>query len=379
MSLYTFNDNVQLNAPKHIDTRYINLFTPYTNVGAANAAIPAGYRYLGLTVLIGTAEYWYQAGTGDGNLVLKTSGITSADNGLTANTSSNIRLGGTLVANTTIDGSTSFELTVQGSTNTANGLFYVNNTLASGANTAVKGKSIDGTAILGISTNGSAISGISTSNTAVLGSSTSAEGGGFGSSSGTGVRGTSTSGVGGVFQVIPSSTNTTVTTAQFIRGSTGTVANNLGGSIDFRLYTVTTQDQLSNQLISKWTDATLATRTSQFSITGVNNGSTGTILTIGADGTLTTVGALVGKIITTGAGTYTILATDYAVIATGTTSTWTFPTAVTGRILLLVNHGSGAVTLGTAVTTANATTTTNLPAGSTYQIMYDGTVWRKIN
>jgi hypothetical protein len=44
MSVYTFNDNFQINAPKHIDTRYINLFTPWASTAAANAAIPGAYR-----------------------------------------------------------------------------------------------------------------------------------------------------------------------------------------------------------------------------------------------------------------------------------------------------------------------------------------------
>jgi hypothetical protein len=90
-------------------------------------------------------------------------------------------------------------------------------------------------------------------------------------------------------------------------------------------------------------------------------------------------GGIYENIVTTGAGTYTILATDVTVVATGTTSTWTFPTAVTKRRLNLVNHGSGSVTLGTAVTVSNGTTSTTLTAGSNYQICYDGTVWRKIN
>ena len=109
MAVYTFNDNFKINAPKHIDTRYINLFTPYVSTAAANAAIVSAYRYLGLTVLIGTVEYWYQSGIADINLVPKLAGggtvLVTADNGLTAGTptASNVRLGGTLAVSTTIN------------------------------------------------------------------------------------------------------------------------------------------------------------------------------------------------------------------------------------------------------------------------------------
>lgn len=80
--------------------------------------------------------------------------------------------------------------------------------------------------------------------------------------------------------------------------------------------------------------------------------------------------------------TYTILATDDGVIFTGTSpSTWTFPTGYATRALHLINQGTATVTLGTAVTTANGTTTTTLAAGSNLQIIYDATnsVWRKSN
>lgn len=90
-------------------------------------------------------------------------------------------------------------------------------------------------------------------------------------------------------------------------------------------------------------------------------------------------GAISQSVVKVSATTYTILPTDYTVIGTGTTSTWTFPTAVVNRMLNLVNQGSGTITLGTAVTTANGLTSTTLLAGITYQVQYDGTVWRKIN
>lgn len=85
-----------------------------------------------------------------------------------------------------------------------------------------------------------------------------------------------------------------------------------------------------------------------------------------------------------GTGAYTVLATDYVVINTGAAATWTMPAAssCTGRIYRLINHGTGNITLSAAVTTANATTTTTLTfaAGSNFfEILSDGTVWRRIN
>jgi len=85
-----------------------------------------------------------------------------------------------------------------------------------------------------------------------------------------------------------------------------------------------------------------------------------------------------------GTGAYTILATDHAVINTGGAATWTLPAAsgCAGRVYRLVNQGTGNITLSIAVTTANGTTTTTLvnTAGSNFfEILSDGTNWRRIN
>lgn len=77
-----FSDNLQVNTSSHID----NKWGPYigsdetTALATANAAIPSGFRFEGLTVglKIGSAdvvEYWYEGGTQDVHLVLKKSGI----------------------------------------------------------------------------------------------------------------------------------------------------------------------------------------------------------------------------------------------------------------------------------------------------------------
>jgi hypothetical protein len=63
--------------------------------------------------------------------------------------------------------------------------------------------------------------------------------------------------------------------------------NNMGGSIDFKIETSTAVYQDSNKIITRWTDPTNATRTSQFEIQGVNSGAAiATQLTVKGTGQL---------------------------------------------------------------------------------------------
>ena len=70
------NDNFSLRAQKPLDDRYLKNIgsqsVPYENVADANSNINVNYRYIGLTVLIGSVEYWYMGGTTDNYLVEKT-------------------------------------------------------------------------------------------------------------------------------------------------------------------------------------------------------------------------------------------------------------------------------------------------------------------
>jgi len=78
------NDNVNFRAPKPADDRYLNSSAqPYSNTAAAVAAIPVAYRFKGLTVNIGTDEYWWKTGTADTDLILKTSGGGGFSNPMT--------------------------------------------------------------------------------------------------------------------------------------------------------------------------------------------------------------------------------------------------------------------------------------------------------
>jgi hypothetical protein len=85
-----------------------------------------------------------------------------------------------------------------------------------------------------------------------------------------------------------------------------------------------------------------------------------------------------------GTGNYTLVSTDYVVINTGAAATWTLPdpTTCAGRTYRLLNQGSGSITLSRTVRTASGTTSTTLvvTAGSNfYEILSDGTEWRRIN
>ena len=104
---------------------------------------------------------------------------------------------------------------------------------------------------------------------------------------------------------------------------------------------------------------------------------------INPNSTLSVTGSL-AMTYRSGSGNYTVLATDYVVINTGAAATFTLPAANTcaGRIYRLLNQGTGAVTLSQTVRTDATTTTTALAitAGANfYEILSDGTEWRRIN
>jgi hypothetical protein len=236
---------------------------------------------------------WYEtqrrlaASTGTTNI--------TADNGLTANTTTNVQMGGTLLQNTTIATTANYSLTISGSTplSTANGLLLLTQTAATGnaiyatanstTNTAITGEATSGTGVKGSGNVG--VNGVATNGQGVLGNVT---GGtavwGVASTTGTGLQGNSISGVALAAIVTPSSTNTTVTVAKISRLTSATAANNIAGSLDFNLEADNGTEYLSNQLISKFTTAANATRTSQFIITGVTSAATEDWLTIGQSG-----------------------------------------------------------------------------------------------
>jgi hypothetical protein len=188
---------------------------------------------------------------GDGSLVTS----NTYNNGLTKSLSV-VQLGGTLVQATAII--------------TAGNSFMASN------NTGIS-------SFRGLNT--AAGAGLEGSNTAtgpgVVGSAVSGVGGTFSSSSSYGVTAQSNSSIAlltsGTLAAQLGAFNTTILNNSVpiitILRSTGVNVplDNVGGSIDYRVYTDTVLDRLSHNLISRWTTAADATRTSQFEIWGVNS------------------------------------------------------------------------------------------------------------
>jgi hypothetical protein len=187
----------------------------------------------------------------------------TADNGLTK-TGNNIQLGGTLLNTTTINGGI-YTLSLSSSTTFPNNALSVTN-------------SGTGAAILGTATgSATAVGGIAASGIGVSG----------GTTNGTGIKAYSSGGVGIPLSVSNSnaSTNTILTMITLQRESSGVVANGIGQQILFNTET-DVNIWSSNTIISKWSDATESTRTSQFEIRGVNSAVESTIFTLKGTGQL---------------------------------------------------------------------------------------------
>jgi hypothetical protein len=89
----TLNDSLKINAPKHIDAKYMKfsggITQPYANLAEALVAIPSAYRYQYLTVLCvingDPLECWWFGGTADAFLQTKNrdSYILNSNNSVT--------------------------------------------------------------------------------------------------------------------------------------------------------------------------------------------------------------------------------------------------------------------------------------------------------
>lgn len=90
----------------------------------------------------------------------------------------------------------------------------------------------------------------------------------------------SVGGVAAQMAISPSSTNTIATVLNIVRGSSGTAANGIGGAIDFYNQTVANGSVYSGSISNKWVDAANATRTSYAIIYGVDNTTTKSYLTL---------------------------------------------------------------------------------------------------
>ena len=208
--------------------------------------------------------------------------VFTADNGLRKSTATNVQLGGLtapgepLLQNTYIDADT-FGLFLTGTVTASTGILNVSQTNAGAYN-----------AIVATSVAGSAISGTSISSSGIVGVSTSGLGAYFesASSSALSTKNTATTISTALFLSLPSSTNNLKTVIEVIRGSSGTAANGIGGSIDYKIKTLNNTNDLSNRISSKWTDVTYATRTSTLEIYGLNNATTQLIAALKGAGTL---------------------------------------------------------------------------------------------
>lgn len=206
------------------------------------------------------------------------SGTTyTVNNGLTESPATNFQLGGTLIQGTTINATVNYGLTVTGSApeSTYLGTLVLENTGTQGRGLNVKANGFSNN--IGIVVEGAlgtALYATTISGTAIRGNSTG---------SGTGITAQSTDGLALKALASPSSTGTVIPITELYRQTSGTATAGIGESIDLYLQS-TTGTQLANQLISKWSTATGATRTSEFSLTGVDSAVTATLLTVSGNG-----------------------------------------------------------------------------------------------
>lgn len=144
----------------------------------------------------------------------------------------------------------------------------------------------------------------SVNNTAIVANSTNQTAVGISSTNGIGAQISSTNGISILSNINPSSTNTVATNIQMIRSSSGTAANGIGVQLDMQIQTSNGTNNPANAIISKWSNATHASRTSEFSITGISNTVSSTLFTLSGDG-----GTRLNKYGTgtfTGTGAYTL-------------------------------------------------------------------------
>jgi hypothetical protein len=194
------------------------------------------------------------------------SGLTeiTADNGLTRSTISNVQLGssslgGANLLHTSYIGFNGFQLNLSGDYN--GHALDVTNSISSGIVSGIRGVATASTGGIGVRGEGGNIglSGISTNGTGVLGSSTAGIGGAF-----VGLIATQA-------QVNPASTNTFVNISKFLRSSTGTAANGIGGYNSFDIETTDGNIWPAARFGAILSDATTATRTGEFHIWTTSN------------------------------------------------------------------------------------------------------------
>lgn len=185
-------------------------------------------------------------------------------NGLTESPAGIAEWGGTLLHNTTVNGGTSFSSTFTSSVSGSNATLYGLNT---GTGSGVYGEAVSGGGVTGVATTG--------------------VGGAFRATSGVGMTAHSGTSYAALLDITPTTTATIAPIINLQRNSTGTAANNIGISIELSNKTTDGVIWGSNAIYSRWTNATTASRVSQFGITGVDNAITKTLLEITGAGIFT--------------------------------------------------------------------------------------------
>lgn len=272
----------------------------YADTTTTLAKLPIGSAGEVLTVTAGLPA-WETAASG--------SGFTTADNGLTASSATNVQLGGTLLQSTTIATGTLYNLTLSGNygigvqdsvlkvTQIGSGGRGVYSAADTGV--GVYGTTLSGSGVYGTATNGNAVvasatSGIgvaatSSSSIAVSGVSTSGLGASFGSTSGIGMQASSESTYAGKFQTATASSNGDVVPL-LVRGLTSSfpATNGLGVRMEFDSNTTNFPTiRTLGKLGYEWTTAADGTRTSAFDLSTVNNTTESRKLLIAGNGEVT--------------------------------------------------------------------------------------------
>jgi hypothetical protein len=230
----------------------------------------------------------------------------AATGGSTPGIDSVLAIGQNLTANRTINTTSAFSLAISGAvpSATAAATLQITNTSTTGAGIVSTTNNSSGTAIAGNNTTGTAVYG--NGNTGVNGNTTSGIGINAAATTGTGLTASATTGVPAQITANPATSNTVVDVVRVERNNSGGAgANGIGGAINFRNETASNfNTQTSNRIVSKWTDATTASRTSQMIIEGVNNATTVNLLTLGSQGymQLLPIAATAASAITASAG-----------------------------------------------------------------------------
>jgi len=209
----------------------------------------------------GIDSIYFVIGSDTSAILDSTGQVITANNGLTK-TGANIQLGGALIQPTTISSAAGANRIIYSGVSASGDGAQLDVTTTGSVGTAVKGTTTDGRGLFGVATTGVGVYGTATGSGGI---------GLFGlTTDGSAIYSQSTTGK--VFEGInmPATTNSVESVGSFTRSSSVTGANGIGGSIDFNLRT-TTADQLSNQIIWKYTDATNASRTSALEFWSLNN------------------------------------------------------------------------------------------------------------